>query len=219
MLNKIANIEMNTSGKKSGSKFRKQKFGEVYSAHSINFKDSLSINPAFRLLNHFGIIIKELHKHSQNSSKLLLQIDNFIFDLKSSTGDLLSSKGIEYDIWEANEKNTDTFKILLTTKTMLRNDFSEIDSLSLDSLKFLFSRCHDLGIDSEINSRNTLAVNNLLDKIYTRMIEEFTNINSIIVRFYDLLNGTKILDKLINEHDFNELIILKRIVPLNGKDN
>ncbi|RMD48335.1 MAG: hypothetical protein D6830_07055, partial [Ignavibacteria bacterium] len=139
MLNKIANIELNTSGNKPKSKFKRKNFGTVYSTHHLNLKDSLSINPAFRLLNHFGIIIHEFQKQSTALPKLILKIDKFFFELKTSPVDIGQNKNIEYDIWEADIEDRNTFKILLSTKTFLREDFTELEKLNLDSLSFLFS--------------------------------------------------------------------------------
>lgn len=219
MLDKIANIELNASGGKSKNKYRKPKFGEALSSRHMNLKDSLVINPAFRLLNHFGIILKELEKHTSGSLKILLQIEEFVFELKTDPKELIDNSSIEYDVSEDEKFNIASFRILLKTKTSFTDEFASIENVTLESLRFLFKRCKDLNISNEINNENTLAINNLLDKIYTKIIDEFTIVNSIVVRFHDLLNGTKILNKLMLERNFNELIIVKRIVPKHGNDN
>jgi len=177
MLNRIAHIGLNASGKKSKPKYRKREFGEVFSSHHLELKDSLTINPAFRLLNHFGVLIKDLHSQHPGSLQLKVRIDEFIFDIKTDAHKILAESGIEYDVWEDKDDKS-TFKILFETKTRFTNEFTTFSELELDSLRFLFNRCYDLGINNEINSGNTLAINNLLDRIYTQMIGEFSKINS-----------------------------------------
>lgn len=219
MLDKIANIELNSSGRNARNTYRKAKFGEVLTAHNINKKDSLIINPAFRLITHYGGALKELDKHPSGSLKAIFQFNEFMFEVKLDTGILISDNAIEYDIWEDEKFNPESFRVFLKTQTAFTDKFTEIDEITLDGLRFFFRRCKDLDIKKEMNPENTLAINNLLDKIYTKMIDEFSIVNSVIVRFGDLLNGTKMLSKLMEEHKFNELILVKRIVPKHGNDN
>ncbi len=219
MLDKIANIELNLTRKNNKRNFRRKSFSEIYISRKMDSSDSLMISPAFKLLKNYGFLIKDFNKHSSEQYDLVINIEEFVFEVNLDTKRVVDRHELEYLISHKKELGKKNIKINVLTRTQISMDVKPTERIKLDALRFLFSRCYDLDITKELNKENTFALNNLLDKIYYGMLDEFTRINYVVVRFIDLVNGTKLVKKCgLNEH-FNEAIFIKSIRPEATDEN
>jgi len=218
MLDRIANIELNLTRKNSKKSFRRKSFSEIYISRKINSSDSLMISPAFKLLKRYGILIKDFNKQIAEQFDLVLNIEEFVFEINLNTRKIVDSHELEYLV--SQKENPDkNIKINILTRTQISYEIKPDDKIKLDALRFLFSRCYDLDIRKELNKENTFALNNLLDKIYYGILDEFTNINYVVVKFIDLATGTKLIKKCSANKHFNEAIFIKSIRPVKLDEN
>ncbi len=219
MLDRIANIELNLTRKNNKKNYSRKSFSEIYISRKIDASDSLMISPAFKLLKKYGFLIKDFNKHTSEQYDLVLEVEEFIFQLSLDAKKVVDRHELEYLISQKKELANGRIKIDILTRTQISPEARPEEQIKLEALRFLFSRCYDLEITKELNKENTFALNNLLDKIYYGILEEFTNINYVIVRFIDLVNGTKLLKKCsLNQH-FNEAIFIKSIRPERTDEN
>ncbi len=211
MLNRVANIELNLTGKSRKKNYFKKNFSEIYIVNKFSVKDSLAISPAFQLLKKHSLEIRDFNKHSAENFELSFVIEEFLFQTRSNTSNIVKSHELEYIV---RKKDGAEFEVDFLARTKISNRIEIFTNIDMKPFRFLFNRISDLRLSSAVHLQNTLALNNLLDKIYYEMLDGFTKLNYVVVRFIDLAQQKHLLKSCSETENFNEAIIIKKIQPI-----
>ncbi len=215
MWNKIENIELNLASKNRKRSYIRKNFSEIYIAHKFKAKDSLAISPAFKLLKKHSFEIRDFNKFTSDSFSLAFVIEEFLFQVSPNCSRIVDLHELEYLI---RKKKNASWKVNILARTKISNDIEPFNEIDLSAFRFLFKRINDLNITSTVSTANTLALNNLLDRIYIEVLERFTQINYVVVKFLDLALGKNLIKKCSETNNFNEAILIKTIQPIEESD-
>ncbi len=215
MLDKIANIELNLAGKNRKRTFTKKNFSEIYIAHKLSAKDILAISPAFKLLKKHFFEVKDFNKNTSDSFGLSFALEEFLFQVNPHTSQIIDMHELEYFV---SKRIDGKIKVNILARTKISDDIEEFSSIEMDSFRFLFKRINDLKITRTVHLQNTLALNNLLDRIYYEILDNFTKINYVVVKFIDLAMGKNLIKKCNETENFNEAVLIKKIQPVEDKN-
>ena len=209
MLHKISNIELSSDFNKSKKSTSKRRKSSGSLLHEVYVSDNLSISPAFRLLGKYNFVLQD-YKNEKEFYRVSFGYKEFSFVVEIH---LISSNAYDdiiYTIVKEGKESKTLIKII--TKTELKKLNAEKPAIK--NLEYLFKRIESLNIDSELNFHNTKALSNLLDGIYSEIMEEFRDINSIIISFLEKFIDKKITS-IVNKEFENELIIIEKLQPIN----
>jgi hypothetical protein len=215
MLDRVANIELNLAGRNRKKSLTKKNFSEIYIAHKLSAKDTLAISPAFKLLKKHSFEVRDFNKNTSDSFALSFILEEFLFQVNPNTSQIIDMHELEYFV---RKKTDGKIKVNILARTKISDHIEGFSTIELDSFRFLFKRINDLRITQTIHLQNTLALNNLLDRIYYEILDNFTKINYVVVKFIDLALGKNLIKRCNETDNFNEAILIKKIQPVEDKN-
>lgn len=210
MLKGITNINSSSGAENSGKNVYRKFLSQGILRHE-DVHDSLDISKGYRIFKEYSFDLKKFKKNKHGLLEIIFDFSDINFETFLNTENLTNYLQLDYDI--KFMKDNPQFSASVFTRTY----YSEIIDkyLRINNISFLMERISTLGIGSEINISNTLALSNLLDGAYNGILNEFKMINSILITAAkNTFNfGIKHLSRSEME---NELVLIQKISPYNG---
>lgn len=219
MLSKIININSYSDNYRRNSNIHSNQKHSIAGYHTHNeSSDSVEYSSALLYLSKLNWHLKKMSKDKNGILLLDFICNGFEFMTVLDAQKINSQRYFDYEVSNLPqvESPAQCFKIKLSVKVAdMRNNISN-NPISFTFLPLLFNKIISMNIEKGFPGSDTMLMSNLLDGLTKGLNDEFNEITSMVLVFFEKLIGEIIeLPKRITEVD-NENIYLKEITRINA---